>query len=146
MELSMFAEILQKLSSVSIYSVLLLIIIVLGWALWKAVNKLTSGKEASEALTKQIAQAFELHNLELSRNNEMMERNNVTMERNNSVMEQVLKFTESQAEWLRALLGERLSQDHALSRLEQYSRDIVENIAEVKDAVRELARKERARD
>lgn len=139
MELSMFAEILQKLSSVSIYSVLLLIIIVLGWALWKAVNKLTSGKEASEALTKQIAQAFELHNLELSRNN-------VTMERNNSVMEQVLKFTESQAEWLRALLGERLSQDHALSRLEQYSRDIVENIAEVKDAVRELARKERARD
>jgi predicted transcriptional regulator len=153
MDFGPFLDALDRLSKVSVYAVLLLIIGFLGWALWKAVNRIAVDKDGVEDLAKNIAKALDAHNAEsarnnemmarnneiMTRNNEMMERSNATIERNSALTEQVLKFTENQAEWLRSTLAERLSQEQSLARLEQYSRTTVEKIDEVRDTVKAIS-------
>ena len=136
MDIAAFIDSIGKLSQVSIYAVLLVIIGALGWLVWKLIDRITDNTEIhrngvaiNDEISKRIATAFEKHNEEL--------------QRNNHTVHQVMEFCTNQTDWIKGLLNDRLSQEQAFNRLEQTSHDTVEKLDEVILAVNAISRSPR---
>lgn len=136
MDIAAFIDSIGKLSQVSIYAVLLVIIGSLGWLVWKLIDRITdnteihrSGVAVNDEISKRIATAFEKHNEEL--------------QRNNHTVNQIMDFCNSQTDWIKGLLNDRLSQEQAFNRLETASHNTAEKLDEVISAVNAISRSPR---
>jgi succinate dehydrogenase/fumarate reductase flavoprotein subunit len=120
MELATVTKALNELGSVSMSAVLILIIIACGYLIIKLVQRAAIDNTSSE----RIAAALETNNAEMAKHREFMG--------------SIARKFDSETTWLRDFVKERMDQEMALSRLEQSSRRIIENIEELRATVAKI--------